>query len=218
MHQKNSLMVAGALAALQLSLGFRPDYWIFGLLALAREVFLDSPIPKITVPQLEPAPNSPVNTVANAKGKRICVVTGGAGYVGQHLIAGLLEEGKYDVIRALDVVGPKVTDPRVESIKGDILSIETLVAAFEGAEVVFHVASLISLREEPHRRYAMSLVNVVGAQNVINACVRCGVQRLVYTSSAAVVYDGRKGKCSERDYVERPPSPGVSVTYAKTKA
>jgi len=169
----------------------------------------------LVVPELEPAPTAPVNAVAKAKGKRICVVTGGAGYLGRHLIAGLLEEGKYDVIRALDVVAPKTTDPRVVGIKGNILNYETLLTAFEGAEVVFHLASLVSLREDPHNQFTMQLVNIVGAQNVINACVRCGVLRLVYTSSAAAVYDGRKGKCSERDYEERPPK--IFTIYATTK-
>jgi len=45
MHPTKSLLVAGGLATLQLALGFRLDYWILGLLALAREIFLDSPIP-----------------------------------------------------------------------------------------------------------------------------------------------------------------------------
>ena len=45
MHPTKSAVVAGAIAALHYSLGFRYDFWVIGLIALAREVFLDRPIP-----------------------------------------------------------------------------------------------------------------------------------------------------------------------------
>ena len=149
------------------------------------------------------------------KGKRIAVVTGAAGLVGQGLVAGLVEEGRYDIIRAIDVVSPRVLSDKVEAIRGNILDVEGLVRAFEGAETVFHVAALIHPREEAHRRQEIILVNVVGTQNVINAAVRCGVSKIIQTSSAGAVFDGRKGKNTERDYVEKPPV--LDNVYATSK-
>ena len=143
------------------------------------------------------------------------MVTGAAGFLGSHLVAGLLEQGKFDVIKAIDIVAPRFTDPRVENIKGDIANTELLAKIFSGAESVFHVASLIDLRNEAHRYARMRIINVVGAQNVVNACVTAGVSKLVYTSSAGVAYDGRPGFQTEKDYQDRPPK--MMSSYGRTK-
>ena len=58
--------------------------------------------------------------------------------------------------------------------------------------MVFHVASLIELRDHKYRRNRLFDVNVTGAMNIINASIRTGVTRLVYTSSTATVMDDRE--------------------------
>lgn len=148
--------------------------------------------------------------------KRICLVTGAAGFVGKGLVDRLASQGKFDVIRALDIVKPVAADPRVESVKGNILDPNGLYQHLEGVETVYHLASLIDLREEAHHQHQLRVVNVIGTQNVINACVRRGVQKLVYLSSAAAYFKGAGPVLTEENDATIVPRSLLS-TYAKTK-
>ena len=58
-------------------------------------------------------------------------------------------------------------------------------------EVVFHCATLSPLVQNTSTEPNMHAVNVVGTQNVIDACIQHSVPKLVYTSSSTVVFDGR---------------------------
>ena len=69
---------------------------------------------------------------------------------------------------------------------------EAVLKFIRGADAVFHVASLIELRDHKYRQHRLYDVNVTGATNIINACIRTGVSRLVYTSSTATVMDDRE--------------------------
>ena len=142
-------------------------------------------------------------------------MTGASGFLGQKMVAALLEQGKFEVVRAVDVVAPKFVHPNVENIKGNILDEACLLKAFQDVETVYHVASLIDLRKEEHREYKLRLVNIVGCQNVVTACIRKGVKKLVYTSSAAVTFDGKPGIFSEEHFEK---NPSVLITaYGQTK-
>lgn len=70
-----------------------------------------------------------------------CLVTGGSGFVGRHIVELLLEVGSQ--VTVFDVIEPKPEDrlPTVTYIKGDLLSAESVRAAVAGKFVVFHVAS-----------------------------------------------------------------------------
>jgi len=77
-------------------------------------------------------------------------------------------------------------DPRVRifDVGGDIMQTDLLEAALEGADGVFHLAALWLLQCHEFPRSAFD-VNVRGTFNVMDACVRKGVKRLVYSSSAS---------------------------------
>jgi dihydroflavonol-4-reductase len=68
-----------------------------------------------------------------------------------------------------------------EIVQGDIRDIDSLCRAFQGAEVVYHLAANISLLMDDWPR--LEAVNVAGTRNVVEACLRCGVRRLVHFSS-----------------------------------
>lgn len=108
------------------------------------------------------------------------VVTGAAGHVGANLVTALLAQG-----RPLRVLVHK--DRRafegldVEVIRGDIRDPESLVKAFKNAEVVYHLAAYISISKDDWP--LLEVVNVTGTRNVVEACLRCGVRRLVHFSS-----------------------------------
>ena len=111
----------------------------------------------------------------------LVVVTGAAGHVGANLIRALLAQGR--PVRALVHVNRQVVEglEAVEVIEGDICNPDSLANAFEGAEVVYHLAAHISILKD--ERPLLESVNVTGTRNVVEACLRCGVRRLVHFSS-----------------------------------
>ncbi len=111
-----------------------------------------------------------------------CLVTGGSGYLGRHLVARLAALGCR--VRAFDVV-PCPASPAVEPVVGDIRLYGDLRAACEGVDTVFHTVALIDLlaRYRPERRRRVFDVNVLGTEQVLRACRAAGVGRLVHTSS-----------------------------------
>jgi len=130
------------------------------------------------------------------KGKKI-VVVGGAGLIGSHTIDHLLKEDVKEVLIYDNFVRGRVEnlhnalkDPRVKvfDIGGDVMQTDILEAAFDGADGVFHLAALWLLQCHDYPRSAFD-VNVRGTFNVMEACVKKGVKRLVYSSSASVYGD-----------------------------
>lgn len=111
--------------------------------------------------------------------KRV-VVTGAAGHVGGALVRALLARGVRPRVlvredrRAVDGLG-------LEEVRGDVLDPAALDAAFDGADVVFHLAAFISLQAEDAPR--TQAINVDGVRNVVEACLRARVGRLVHFSS-----------------------------------
>jgi UDP-glucose 4-epimerase len=123
-------------------------------------------------------------------------VTGGAGFIGGHLVAGLVSEG-WDV-RVLDDFSSgreanlaDVADA-VEVLRGDVRDADALARAVAGVEVVFHQAALASVPlsiSEPLRTHA---VNVDGTLHVLEASRRAGVRRVVYAASSSAYGDGEE--------------------------
>jgi len=108
------------------------------------------------------------------------VVTGAAGHVGANLVRALLEQGRS--VRCLVHVNTRHIDGlNVEIARGDVCDPDSLSTAFQGAEVVYHMAARISLSMSDWP--ALEAVNVAGTRNVVEACRRAGVRRLVYFSS-----------------------------------
>jgi dihydroflavonol-4-reductase len=108
------------------------------------------------------------------------VVTGAAGHVGANLVPALLARGrKVRVLVHADRRAFQGLD--VEVIQGDIRDPESLVDAFKNAEVVYHLAARISIFQ--HDWPLLEAVNVTGTRNVVEACLRCGVRRLVHFST-----------------------------------
>jgi CDP-glucose 4,6-dehydratase len=124
------------------------------------------------------------------------LVTGGHGFVGSHLAAGLLANGT--AVRVLDRPGPRQTDlggPRasaldvlgireeVELVEADLLDAEHVAAAVVGCDAVFHLAAQTIVgvaRRSPHETVD---VNVRGAWNVFMACREADVDKVVFASS-----------------------------------
>jgi dihydroflavonol-4-reductase len=108
------------------------------------------------------------------------VVTGATGHVGANLVRALLDRGRG--VRCLAHVNTRAIDGLdVELARGDVCDPDSLSRAFRGADVVYHLAARISLSMGDWP--ALEAVNVAGTRNVVEACRRAGVRRLVYFSS-----------------------------------
>jgi dihydroflavonol-4-reductase len=108
------------------------------------------------------------------------VITGGAGHVGAALARSLLSQGH--TVRAMVRAGAMALDGLpIERVIGDVGEVESLRAAFAGADVVFHTAARISILRGDRDR--VESTNVGGTRNVISAARAAGVPRLVHFSS-----------------------------------
>ncbi len=120
---------------------------------------------------------------------RNVLVTGGAGFLGSHLVERLLADGDRLVVLDNLSTGTREHVPAdVELVEADIADEDAVARVFEGGrfDVVFHVAGQASIAQSFARPHRDLRTNVEGTINVIEACVASGVPRLVYASSMTV--------------------------------
>ncbi len=120
------------------------------------------------------------------KGGERYVVMGGAGMLGREIVHQLL--GRGHAVRVLDLETPE-SGPW-QTLVGDIRDQAVVEKACRGADVVIQTAAAVWNVRTPRTLYEQ--VNVAGNRTVMDACLRLGIRRLVYTSSMDVVVDGRK--------------------------
>lgn len=125
--------------------------------------------------------------------KGLCLVTGGAGFIGSHLVDGLLEAG-YPV-RVLDDLSTgheaNLAHHRgtLKILRGDLRDRDAVRAAMSGVEVVFHLAAISSVQRSIVDPVESIDVNVRGAMQVLQTAQESGVRRVIIASSAAVYGD-----------------------------
>ena len=122
------------------------------------------------------------------EGSRV-VVTGGAGFIGSHLVERLAAKHEVvvlDLKPAKDAGNLAAARDRIEYRQGDVRRPADLEAAFRGAEVVFHLAALISPPESFRDPVAFNETNTHGTLAVMRAAKDAGVRRVVFASSCAV--------------------------------
>lgn len=135
------------------------------------------------------------------------LVTGGAGFIGSHLVDKLLADGEEVVV--LDDLSTGVLqnlDPRARVIVGSICDQEALRSAIRGCDSVVHLAALVSVQDCIRDWDRGTSINLAGTASVFRAACAEGNLPVVYASSAAV-YGDRGGKvCAETD-LPQPISP-----------
>ncbi|MER3413453.1 MAG: hypothetical protein C4341_04295 [Armatimonadota bacterium] len=120
------------------------------------------------------------------------LVTGGAGFIGSHLVEGLLGRGiRVTVLDNLST-GKVENLPKgsVRFIEGSILDEGVLADAVEGASVVFHLAASVSVPESVDNPSESLRTNSHGTAMALEAARKAGVRRFIYSSSSAVYGDG----------------------------
>ncbi len=118
------------------------------------------------------------------------LITGGAGFIGSHIAQALLDSG--ESVRILDNLATgKETNlaalgGHAQFIQGDLRDYDTVRAAMEGVEVVFHQGALASVPRSIADPVGSLETNINGTQNVLLAARDSGVRRVVYASSSSV--------------------------------
>ena len=140
------------------------------------------------------------------------LVTGGAGFIGSHIVDRLVEEG-YKV-RVLDNLstGEKKNlaqhknKKSFQFIEGDIRNFDLVKKAVEGVDAVIHEAALVSVTRSVEDPLLSNEVNVTGTVNLLKACIDTNVKRFVLASSCAV-YGDSKILPSHENLVPKPLAP-----------
>ena len=119
----------------------------------------------------------------------MCLVTGGAGFIGSHLVESLVEHGRR--VRVLDDFSTGLRanlahlDPAPEIVEGDVADAATVERAVQGAGVIFHLAALASVQRSVEAPGDTHRVCATGTLHVLDAARRAGVRRVVYAASSS---------------------------------
>jgi nucleoside-diphosphate-sugar epimerase len=138
------------------------------------------------------------------------LVTGGAGFIGSHIVEALVRRGER--VRVLDnlITGKRANIEHlasgIEFIEGDIRDLETIRRAVEGVRIIFHEAAIPSVPRSVNDPLLNHESNINGTFNVLLAARDAGVRRLVYAASSSAY--GEKGTGAKvEDQLPNPLSP-----------
>lgn len=142
------------------------------------------------------------------------LVTGATGHLGNNLVRQLLQKS-YNVTTFVLPNESKraLEDLEINVVYGDIRDFNQISKACEKADIVFHLAAIISILQK--KDALLDPVNVQGTQNILEACSRNQVKRLVYTSSVHAIAEPAHGSYMTEAC---PISEQVLGHYAKSKA
>jgi len=152
------------------------------------------------------------------------LVTGGAGFIGSHLVERLLADGRevvvldafhdfYDPAEKERNLARALAHPRCRLVRGDIRDDAAVAAAFAGRiDAVVHLAARAGVRPSIADPADYASVNLLGTVTLLEACRRHGVPRFLFGSSSSVYGNNAKVPFAESDPVDDPISP-----YAATK-
>jgi len=146
------------------------------------------------------------------------LVTGGAGFIGSHLVDALLASGQR--VRVLDdfSTGKRdnlpLHDERLEVLEGNVADAECVLAAMRGCAAVAHLAAVASVQASVDDPVATHRSNFIGTLNVCEAMRTHGVKRVLFSSSAAVYGQNGEGAAIDEDTPKSPLTPYASDKLA----
>ena len=144
------------------------------------------------------------------------LVTGGAGFIGSHIVDHLLSEGfEVTVLDNLwtgkmENIAHNLRNKNFRFVKGDIRESKTVSDVMKEKDAVFHEAAFVSVPESFKEPVLTNELNVTATVNLLQSASDCGVKRFVFASSSAV-YGGTSNPEKREDDVSYPRSPyGIS--------
>lgn len=133
------------------------------------------------------------------------LVTGGAGFIGSHLVDALIGKGHevavYDNLSSgrMDFLSQHKKNPAFKFVKGDLLDLDSLCKSVEGADIVFHLAANPDARAAIRDTSVDLKLETIATHNVLEAMRRNNVGKIVFSSSGTV-YGDTKGVAADEDY------------------
>lgn len=112
------------------------------------------------------------------------LVTGGAGFIGQHLVSELVGRGRK--VRVLDIAAPGRALPTIEYVEGSVLDSDRVRCSMADVDEVYHLAGLPGMWRRD--RTDFHAVNFVGTENVLGAARQCGVGRFLHCSTESILF------------------------------
>ncbi|MCQ4271373.1 NAD-dependent epimerase/dehydratase family protein [Pseudomonas kuykendallii] len=146
------------------------------------------------------------------------LVTGGAGFIGSHLVDALLASGQR--VRVLDdfSTGKRdnlpLHDERLEVLEGNVADADCVLTAMQGCAAVAHLAAVASVQASVDDPVATHRSNFIGTLNVCEAMRTHGVKRVLFSSSAAVYGQNGEGAAIDEDTPKSPLTPYASDKLA----
>ena len=140
------------------------------------------------------------------------LVTGGSGFIGQHLVSALVEHGR--TVRVLDLKPPARALPEVQYVGGSVLDKDVVDAALDGVDQVYHLAGLPGMWLP--RKNDFHAVNYGGTEVVIAAARKRGVARFLHCSTESILF---RRWPSENAAAENflPPAEDMPGPYTRSK-
>ena len=136
------------------------------------------------------------------------LVTGGAGFIGSHVSQSLLKRGLGVTIVDNLSTGKRENIPAgARFIQGDILDSHLIEGLIPDIDIVFHEAARVSVRSSLTDFYQDAQNNIMGTLNVLRACAKGKVKKIVYASSMAVYADSLQPEPINETYLTEPRSP-----------
>lgn len=146
------------------------------------------------------------------------LVTGGAGFIGSHLVEQLVQQGTetivYDNLTTGNLSNLENVCANIRFVQADVRDTDALVRALQGVDWVFHLAALTSVAQSVSQPLLAYEINVTGSMNVILAALKSGVSRVVIASSCAVYGDVHQPPLKETHF----PSPKSPYAASKLTA
>ena len=135
------------------------------------------------------------------------LVTGGAGFIGSHLVDRLIKEGnEVKIIDNLSTGKKENINPKADFYNLDICNFEKIKPIFEGIDYCFHLAAVPSVPLSLEDPVGTSRVNILGTVNVFKAAIDAKVKRIIFISSSAV-YGNQENLLLQEDMKPDPVSP-----------
>ena len=144
------------------------------------------------------------------------LVTGGAGFIGSHIVERLVQDGAQ--VRVVDNLSTgRIARlghllSAIEFVEGDLASESTANEAVDGMDFVVHQAAIPSVQRSLSDPIATNRANVVGTLNLLESCRRVGVQRFVYAASSSA-YGNTEVLPKQEDMAPNPMSPYALQKY-----
>jgi len=133
------------------------------------------------------------------------LVTGGAGFIGSHVVDKLLDRGIYVYVYDVPAVRHRAPANDAVFIPGSILDLESMRAAMAGMDAVFHLAAVADVKDVYEDPYYSESINVRGTITVLEAARRAKVPRVVY-GSTTWVYSEAEQEVVDEDTLLKPPT------------